>query len=103
MNRPLARQIADVVSNDQLKQMFDNAKSSITNWTRASLCNKGISRGTAWNILAKDFDVKAEHHKLAKVNMIREFGEYLPYELKHRFDKKKKQKSWKPIHQEPIF
>jgi len=67
MNRPLARQIADVITNDQLKQMFDNAKKGITNWNRVSSCNKGFTKGVAWNILAKDFDVKKSYHRLARV------------------------------------
>ncbi|MCK9416585.1 hypothetical protein M0Q97_08020 [Candidatus Dojkabacteria bacterium] len=36
-----------------------------------------MTKGVSWNILAKDFDVNANHHILAKINMVREFGEFL--------------------------
>ena len=82
--------------------MFETAKSKITNWTQVSNVNKGITKGVAWNVLAKDFDVNKTHHILAKINMIREFGEFLSDEIK---PKKANSKSHinKPTHQNPIF
>ena len=44
--------------------------------------------GVAWNILAKDFDVGKTYHNLAKVNMVREFGQFLPEELKIKKEKR---------------
>ena len=48
-----------------------------------------MTKGAAWNILAKEFDLEAKHHILGKTNMVREFGEFLPDELKP----KKKEKT----------
>lgn len=101
MNRPDAKRIAETINNEQLLQMFNSAKENITDWTKASNVNKGMTKGAAWNILAKDFDVSSKYHNLAKINMIREFGEYLPKELKPV--KYKRHSSKPPIHQEPNF
>ena len=80
--------------------MFETAKAKITDWTKVSNCNLGLTKGVAWNILAKNFDVKTNHHILAKTNMVREFGEFLPDELK---PKKKVRVYQKPTHQDPQF
>jgi hypothetical protein len=102
MNRNDARKIADTITNEQLQQMFDNAKLNITDWTKVSSVNKGITKGAAWNILAKDFNINSNHHILAKTNMIREFGNFLSDHLKPQ--KSNQQFSIKPpIHQEPMF
>lgn len=100
MNRYDAKRIAQTITNDQLDQMFQKAKESITDWTKTSSVNKGLTKGAAWNILAKDFDVNHSYHILAKANMVREFGEFLPEELKPQ---KKEKNPSTPIHQEPIF
>jgi len=102
MNRANARKIAETITNEQLQQMFDTAKDNITDWTKISSVNKGITKGTAWNILAKNFDVTIEHHILGKTNMVREFGEFLPIELNPN-KKKIIQNVKSPIHQEPNF
>lgn len=98
MNRNDARKIAETITNEQLQQMFDTARAKITDWTKVSACNLGITKGVAWNILAKNFDVTANHHILAKTNMIREFGEFLPNEFKPQ---KKNRKIQVPVHQNP--
>ena len=100
MNRADARKIAETITNEQIQKMFDTAKSKITDWTKVSNCNKGFTKGVAWNILAKDFDATVPHHILAKTNFVREFGEFLPDELK---PKKKSRKFYKPVHHEPQF
>ena len=82
MNRTDARKIAETITNEQLKQIFEAAKTQIIDWTKVSNVNKGLTKGAAWNILAKNFDLNSAHHILAKTNMIREFGEFLPSELK---------------------
>ena len=102
MNRNDARKLADIVTNEQLKQMFDNAKANIKDWTKVSSCNLGFTKGVAWNILAKDFDVTKPIHVLGKTNMIREFGEFLPGELKQKIARQKKSYG-KPVHHDPIF
>ena len=100
MNRPNAKKIAKTITNEQLLEMFNRAKSTIVDWTKVSNVNKGLTKGTAWNVLAKDFDITKNYHILAKGNMVREFGEFLPEELKI---KKVKRVFPKPIHEEPKF
>jgi hypothetical protein len=100
MNRPDAKKIALTITNEQIQEMFNQAKNGIKDWTKVSVVNKGLTKGTAWNVLAKDFDVTKKHHELAKINMVREFGEFLPEELKI----KKQAKSYsKTVHQDPQF
>lgn len=100
MRRNEARNLADTITNQQLFDMLEKAKIGVKDWTKVSLVNKGMTKGTAWNILGKDFDVNKEYHVLAKANMIREFGEFLPEELK---PKKKEKIKIVPHHQEPKF
>ena len=101
MNKRDAKKIAETITNEQLQQMFDNAKANITDWTQISSVNKGMTKGAGWNILAKNFDVTGKHSSLAKKNMIWEFGDYLPESLK--IPKKTKIVSSNPVHQNPIF
>ena len=101
MNKKDARKIAETITNEQLQEMFEIAKVKITDWTKVSNVNKGMTKGVSWNILAKDFDVNAEHHILAKTNMVREFGEFLPDELKPQ--KKVRQFQTPTTHQDPEF
>lgn len=100
MNRNYARKIAETITNEQILKMFETAKAKITDWTKVSNINKGMTKGVCWNILAKDFDITRTYHILAKTNMVREFGEFLPDEIK---PKKKIRQSQPPIHQEPQF
>jgi hypothetical protein len=100
MNRSDAKKIAENITNNQLMEMFNKAKNEIKDWTKVSIVNKSLTKGFAWNILAKDFDINYNYHILAKINMIREFGEFLPDELKI---KKNKKIYDKPMHQEPEF
>jgi len=101
MNRIDAKKIAKTITNEQLLEMFNNAKSYVKDWTKVSVCNKGFTKGTSWNILAKDFDVNEQYHNLSKVNMIREFGDYLPDNIKP--EKKTRKKYENLVHQEPKF
>ena len=101
MNRTDARKIAEKITNEQLQQMFNNAQNSIKDWTKVSSVNKGLTKGVAWNVLASKFDVTEKYNILAKTNMVREFGEFLPDELKP--EKKAKRQFKHPSHQNPIF
>ena len=101
MNKQDAKIIAETITNEQLQTMFNTAKVGIKDWTKVSNVNKGITKGVAWNVLAKDFDTKTSHHILAKRNMIREFGEFLPEELK--IQKVAKRPPNPPTHHDPIF
>ncbi len=100
MNKTEAKRIAETITNMEILAMFDNAKENIKDWSVVSVCNKGLSKGCAWNILASDFDLTHNYHVLAKTNMVREFGDYLPWY-------KKPTKTAKPttnvVHHEPNF
>lgn len=100
MNKNNAKKIAQIITSEQLQEMFNAAKIGVKDWTKVSAVNKGMTKGVSWNILAKDFDISINHHIMAKVNMIREFGEFLPEDLKI---KKQIKKFQAPIHQEPKF
>ena len=102
MNRKAAKKIAENITNEQLLEMLNTAKSSIKDWTKVSIVNKGLTKGTAWNILGSDFDMETKYHILAKINMVREFGEFLPDELKPT-KAKLKHNDVPLIHQDPKF
>jgi hypothetical protein len=98
MNRNDAKKIAQTITNEQLLEMFVQAEKNIKDWTKVSTVNKGMTKGTAWNILAKNFDVTHKYHNMAKVNMLREFGDFLHDNLKII---KPKKNPITTVHQEP--
>jgi hypothetical protein len=100
MNKNDARKIAETITNEQLQAMFDRAKSGIKDWERVSAVNKGMTKGAAWNILAANFDASKTWGVLAKKNMVWEFGDFLPDELK---PSKSKRPIQVPVHQSPKF
>lgn len=102
MKRTDARRVAEKISNQEIKEMLDNAKNKISDWRKQSKSNKNFTIGTAWNILTKNFNLEKDIHILAKTNMVYEFSEYLPEYLKIKkeiFQKPDKEL----IHQDPIF
>lgn len=101
MDKTHAKTLSLRLDNYHLKQMLDTAKEEIKDWTVASKINKGLSKGTAWNILASEFDVNNYVSNLHKYNLIREYGEYLPEDLQPR--KKQPKPEVVPVHQDPIF
>jgi hypothetical protein len=101
MNRKDAKIIAETITNVDLALMFKLAKENIKDWTKVSSINKGLTKGTTWNILASNFDINHNYNTLVKVNMIREFGEFLPEYLKPKKVTKKINNT--PLHQEPKF
>ena len=104
MNKSTAKQIAETITNEQLLVMFTNAKNSIKDWNKVSIVNKGMTKGTAWNILAKDFDINKTYHILAKTNMVREFGDYLPIKIEmSSLYGNVTNNTFNPIHMDPDF
>lgn len=101
MNKQKAKKIAETITYEQLENMFLEAEMSITDWEQVSNVNKGISKGTSWNILRKVLTPDVINSNLAVVNMIREFGEFLPTELIP--ENKPKNQPVKVHHQDPIF
>lgn len=103
MTRNEARKIAEIITLDELKKMFSNAKDGIKNWEQRATVNIGMTKGTAFNILSlkKEYANIDEIHILGRTNMIREFGDFLPEHLKP--EKKNKRVLPTPVHQEPNF
>lgn len=101
MNRSDAKKIAEIITNEQLAEMFLRAKEGIKDWTVRSAVNSSFSKGSAWNILAATFDVGKRYHYLAKKNMVWEFGDFLDEDLK--LPKKPKKQLPEIHHQSPIF
>jgi hypothetical protein len=100
MTRKQARKIAEHITNIQLEEMLNVARIKVKDWTKVSSVNKGMTKGTAWNILGKDFLIKNSYHILAKTHMVLEFGEFLPADLLE--PKKEKIRTGPvPVHQEP--
>ncbi|WP_447886784.1 hypothetical protein [Serratia fonticola] len=100
MNKTAAKTIAEDISREQLAAMFDRAKREVKDWRQVSNVNPGMTKGTAWNILYRGF-IGGASHRIAVTNMIREFGEFLPDQLKPA--KKPKRAEITPHHEEPIF
>jgi len=98
-----AEHIATIITNQQIYDMFKSAMASIKKWEMTSNVNKSISKGVAWNVLASGFDVKKHYHYLARINMVREFGEYLPPELRRIKAYVKRQPIPSAFHQDPKF
>lgn len=105
MNRAYAEIVVKTITKEQLKQMVLNAKDNITDWKKPSVVNLSATIGTTWNILTpwvfKEFFLNNIGHS-HMVNLIREFGEYLPEELKPILHKAPNVE-YELVHQEPIF
>jgi len=99
MNRNEANKIAETISADDLIQMLVNAQNNIKDWTQVSTVNPIMTKGTAFNIFTKG-SISDKLHVMAKVNMLREFGEFLP---NYEKQVKSKRELPTPVHQEPIF
>lgn len=103
MTRLEAKQLASIVTAAELKAMFIDARINIQDWTRVSRVNKGCTVGVAFNILSSGFEIDSplptNVSQLTKINMLREFGEYLPNYVK--VSKKETKSINKVVHQEP--
>jgi len=75
--------------------MFINAQDGVKDWTKASRLNKGLSIGTAFNILSK---ITSTENLLVTTNQIFEFGKFLP---NYKATIKPKLPERIPVHQEP--
>lgn len=101
MNKFHAKIIAETITNDQLLQMFENAKQGVIDWEKVSTVNNGFTKGAVWNLLAVNFDMSYNYQNIAKINMIREFGEFLPDHLKIQKAPPKKKSDL--YHEDPIL
>lgn len=91
MNKTEAKRWVDIVTLDELKLMFISAYNEISDWGETSTLNKGMSKGAVFNVLTKA-GIHQNMSNLVKINMIREFGEYLPNYKKSLTFKKPKPK-----------
>lgn len=105
MNKRDAKIVAETITPEQLAAMFENAKASITDWTKASPVNPSISLGAAWNIYYPCLVRSMSPIKLRMVraNMIWVFGDYLPAELKPAKKDQVKSPAISVFHEDPIF
>ena len=100
MNDKFAKELSHKITNIQIADMLEKAKTGVKDWTKASKANKGLSRGTHWNMFYKYFNVNNECLPIIKFRLIQEYGEFLPCELQPP----KKNKIHKaPTHFNPIF
>lgn len=98
MTKARAREIAEKLSNRQLEEMFKTAQIKIRDWKQPSFTNRGMSKGTVFNVLSKGgFDTPL--HIRIKINMVMEFEEFLPKEILYEKWPAKKVVE----HQEPEF
>ena len=102
LSRKKAKELINIVSNEDLKEMLENAKKNISDWTKTSSINRSMTIGVSWNILGENFNVEERHSDLGKINMIREFGEFLPEKYVTK-NNKASNTSRKITHQEPKF
>jgi hypothetical protein len=103
MNKTNAKKMAETITFNQVKEMFDNAKAQITDWSEVSAVNKGMTKGAAWNILKHGVKPEIINQPLALKNMIWEFGDYYLPELLKINKPSKKQIKLDVHHQEPVF
>jgi hypothetical protein len=100
MDKNFAEELSHTITNAQIFDMLEKAKVNVKDWTKASVANKGLSRGTHWNIFCKDFKIENKYSPILKYRMIQEYGEFLPTELQ---PPKKEKRQSKPTHFDPIF
>ncbi len=93
-------ELSETITNVQISDMLEKAKIKITDWTKPSKANIGLSRGTHWNLFCKEFNVENKYSAILKFRMIQEYNEFLPIELQ---PKKKEKIKINAVHQNPIF
>ncbi len=97
MDSKRAEHLSKKLTNLQILEMLKTARKEIVNWKVRSCVNRGITKGACWNILARDYDPHRRDNYLINKNLIWEFGDFLPKNI--RFENKLKE----PFHQEPDF
>lgn len=102
MNKADAKKIAASISRQQLSEMMSRAKLGVTDWTVASSVNPMLSKGSAWNIFYPVFTSGRPMSMPATTNMVWEFGDFLPDDLKPKKTKRAKPQT-APHHEDPVF
>jgi hypothetical protein len=101
MSNKYARELSERITNEQIFTMLKRAILNVEDWAAPSKSNKGISRGSHWNIFCQNFDVEKKINPMVKYRMLQEYSEFLPLELKQQ--KKESIVLNPPSHQEPNF
>lgn len=102
MNKAAAKKIAANISRAQLSEMMQRAKLEISDWKVQSSVNSLFSKGKAWNILYPVFMSGRPMSMPAITNMVWEFGDYLPENMKPKKTMRAKANTL-PHHEEPDF
>lgn len=104
LSKKECKKSAETISNQGLKEMLDSARDNVEDWKKSSDINKRMSKGTAWNMFAKDFDVEEVYSTVLKLRLLQEFSEFLPSYLRPKKEFKKPEKKESSIkHEAPIF
>ena len=103
MNRRDAKKIAEDITRAQLLEMFKSAKTGITDWTRVSDVNLFFTKGAAWNRFYPVLMSCRPLPKPSRTNMVHEFGDFLPDNLKPKKEPSTKKPHIEPLHEEPNF
>jgi hypothetical protein len=107
MQRHEAHLVALRITDEQLRVMLETAKDKVADWRRPSRVNKSISKGTAWNLLTKAFkeytDGRTSLPLVTKINLLLEFGDFLPKKIRETKPKKGGKGDERTSHQEPDF
>tara|TARA_R110000850_G_scaffold9405_3_gene34738 strand:- start:118 stop:447 length:330 start_codon:yes stop_codon:yes gene_type:complete len=103
MNKTDAGKIAKTITYGQLEAMFEGAKIYVIDWSVISSVNKALTKGKVWNMLYPNLSrVNLLSRSTVVKNMIWEFGEFLPEELKIK-KKVKTKYDGIVLHEEPVF
>ena len=94
-------QLAETIPDATLREIIENAKIGVKDWTVASRCNKQFSRGKFWNIFLKNPFDPSKQRTIWKMRTLEEFGEF-----RHNYVLPRKNLAIKdviPYHEDPIF
>lgn len=101
MNNKRAKELSKIVNNEELKKMLsDVINDKKIKWDKPSKANKGLSKGTHWNIFCSELDFSnGELSEILKYRLLQEYGDYL-----EGYDQEVKSiKKINCTHQEPKF
>lgn len=103
MKKSDAVKIAELITREQLGEMFENTKNSNINWKEKSKVNPELTNGAIWNILYPAFVEKVKLNNVIKTNMIWAFGDNLPEALKPVKKERRKRTTSTLKHEDPKF
>jgi hypothetical protein len=102
VNRRDAKKIAETITRDQLGAMMMCAMNGVKDWSEVSSVNPYFTKGRSWNIFYPVFMSGRHLVKPSITNMVHEFGDFLPEDLKPK-KPVKNLLNIEPLHEEPNF